>query len=76
MEVAAERGIAQIRLSTREMTTMLNLEPAELRNTWRTALASAELLRREGEMAKAARVESLARIVERELARRGEAIDH
>ena len=49
---------------------MLNLEPADLRNTWRAALASADLLRREGDITKAARVESLARILVRELERR------
>jgi hypothetical protein len=46
---------------------MLNLDPAELENTRRTALASAALLRRCGETAKADRVESLARIVARQL---------
>lgn len=46
---------------------MLNLEPTDLRTTYVSALASAELLRREGETAKAARVESLARIIAREL---------
>ncbi|HEY0788394.1 MAG TPA: hypothetical protein VGE86_07100 [Thermoanaerobaculia bacterium] len=49
---------------------MLNAEPRELENIHRSAVESAALLRRSGETAKAARVESLARIVARELARR------
>ncbi|HUP65378.1 MAG TPA: hypothetical protein VM557_08870 [Thermoanaerobaculia bacterium] len=55
---------------------MLNLEPAEIRNAWRAAIAAADLLRREGDATKAARVESLARILSRELERRDpESID-
>lgn len=50
---------------------MLNAEPRELENIYRNAVESAVLLRRSGEVAKAARVESLARIVAQELARRG-----
>jgi hypothetical protein len=50
---------------------MLNLDLTELRNTYLTARASAELLRSEGQSAKAARVESLARLLARELERRG-----
>lgn len=50
---------------------MLNAEPRELENIYRSAIESAALLRRSGEPAKASRVESLARIVARELARRG-----
>jgi len=46
---------------------MLNLEPAELKKTYQSALLSAELLRRSGETSKAARLESLARIIERQL---------
>lgn len=49
---------------------MLNLESTDLRITYRAALASAELLRRSGDPAKAARVESLARMIARELRRR------
>lgn len=49
---------------------MLNLELTDLRNTYLSAKASAELLRRSGETAKAERVESLARIAEREIQRR------
>jgi hypothetical protein len=50
---------------------MLNAEPRELEDIYRSAVESAALLRRSGEPAKAARVESLARIVARELARCG-----
>jgi hypothetical protein len=46
---------------------MLHLEPIEMKNTYRSAVLSAELLRRSGEPAKAERVESLARILAREL---------
>ncbi len=49
---------------------MLTLDPEELAKTYRSALESAELLRRCGETAKAERLTSLARIVARELARR------
>ncbi|MFN2441820.1 MAG: hypothetical protein ABR517_03960 [Thermoanaerobaculia bacterium] len=49
---------------------MLNLDLTDLRNTCLNAKASAELLRSSGETAKAERVESLARIAEREIQRR------
>jgi hypothetical protein len=49
---------------------MLRLEPPELENTYRSAVESAALLRRSGESAKANRLESLARILARELERR------
>ncbi|HEU5161767.1 MAG TPA: hypothetical protein VFV54_01355 [Thermoanaerobaculia bacterium] len=49
---------------------MLNLDPADLEKTYRSALESAALLRREGETAKATRVESVARVIERQLQRR------
>ena len=49
---------------------MLNREPADLEDTYQSAIESAELLRRCGETAKAARVESLARILAGELERR------
>ena len=48
---------------------MLNLDPTDLRKTYQAAIASAELLRRSGEEAKAARVDSLARMVLRQLER-------
>lgn len=50
---------------------MLNLDLTELRNTYLSARASAELLRNEGQTAKAARVDSLARLLAREIERRG-----
>ncbi|MCA1734517.1 MAG: hypothetical protein LC732_13090 [Acidobacteria bacterium] len=50
---------------------MMNLDITELRNTYLSARASAELLRSAGETAKAARVDSLARLVAREIERRG-----
>lgn len=50
---------------------MLNANPLELETIYRTAVESAALLRRSGETAKAGRVESLARIVARQLARVG-----
>ena len=46
---------------------MLNLDPDDLEKTYRSALESAALLRREGDAAKAARVESVARIIARKL---------
>lgn len=50
---------------------MLNLDLTELRNTYLSARASAEMLRSEGQTAKAARVDSLARLLAREIERRG-----
>lgn len=50
-----------------EIVCMLRLDATELRDTHRSAMLSAELLRRSGESAKAGRVESLARILAREL---------
>jgi len=50
---------------------MMNLDLTELRNTYLSARASAELLRSEGQTAKAARVDSLARLLAREIERRG-----
>jgi hypothetical protein len=50
---------------------MMNLDLTELRNTYLSARESAELLRKAGETAKAARVESLARLLAREIERRG-----
>ena len=49
---------------------MLKLDPADLEKTYRSALESAALLRREGEAAKATRVESVARVIERQLGSR------
>ncbi len=61
----------QILPSDRRKTAMLNAEPRELENIYRNAIESAALLRRSGETAKAVRVESLARIVSRQLERHG-----
>lgn len=47
---------------------MLHLDPIEMKNAHRSAVLSAEVLRQAGEAAKAARLESLARILERRLA--------
>jgi hypothetical protein len=46
---------------------MLNLDPIEQKETYRSAVLSAELLRQCGEVAKAARLESLARSLAREI---------
>jgi hypothetical protein len=46
---------------------MLNLDPTDLRKTYQAAIASAELHPLSGEDAKAARVDSLARMILRQL---------